>query len=94
MLITLFLQINNMNELIEKLQAVEVEIALIETEIKNARSVIEIAELSKTLNNKLVKKYTINFKISQLEKNLPVLGYELEEKAISPDNNPKTNKTI
>lgn len=81
-------------ELNEKLQAVEIEIMLLENDIKNAESVTQIAELSKKLNNQLVKKYTINFKLSQLAKNLPILGYELEEKEIKSENNPKTNKSI
>lgn len=81
-------------ELTKKLQAVEIEIMLLENDIKNAESVTQIGELSKKLNNQLVKKYTINFKLSQLAKNLPILGYELEEKEIMSENNPKTNKTI
>ncbi len=81
-------------DLNEKLQALEIEIILIENEIKNADSISQIAELSKKLNNQLVKKYTINFKLSQLAKKLPILGEELGAQKINSENNPKTNKTI
>lgn len=83
-----------MIELNEQLQRIESDIEHIENEIKVADSIDKIAYLSKELNIKLVKKYTINFKLSQLEKNLPILGYEIEVTEAVIENNRKTNSTI
>lgn len=81
-------------ELTEKLQKVNNDIEQLEQEISSTDCFSKRLELIRKRNDKSVQRYTIDFKLSQLLKGLPILGYELEDKVIKYEDNPKTNKSI